>query len=333
MSITAIQGRETIVNPLQESALNKKGLCDYVVNIASGCLHGCTFCYVPSTPAIRTRQSELKQKGVRDPQLDWGKYLFVREEVPQKIEQLLSRKRTWKTTNSGQGVVLLCSGTDPYQNKETARISSQVVSILLKFKKRVRILTRSPLWIKDLDLLNHPDVIVGMSLPYCNDNLSRQIEPQAPPTSSRMKALQEGKKSGCRLYVAVAPTPPMMGIDDFKYHLDRISSLEPEVIFWEPINARGSNGKRMIAAGLDWAKSIMNKQSWADAFQRQWQDIETAAESVGCQKLLHIWPDPDLKGYIDQDRLESWFYRQTIEKWDRSESIVQQESICLSNNT
>jgi len=66
-----ITGTETIVNPLQKSALNKKSLCDYVVNIASGCLHGCTFCYVPSTPSIRTQQKRLHQKGVDNPQLDW----------------------------------------------------------------------------------------------------------------------------------------------------------------------------------------------------------------------------------------------------------------------
>ncbi len=30
---------ETIINPIQRSNLNKKGLCDYVINIASGCLH------------------------------------------------------------------------------------------------------------------------------------------------------------------------------------------------------------------------------------------------------------------------------------------------------
>jgi DNA repair photolyase len=91
-----ITGTEKIINPLQKSALNKKSLCDYVVNIASGCLHGCTFCYVPSTPSIRTQQRKLRQKGVEDPQFDWGKYLFIREEVPEKLDQILTRKRKWE---------------------------------------------------------------------------------------------------------------------------------------------------------------------------------------------------------------------------------------------
>ncbi|NER50031.1 MAG: radical SAM protein, partial [Symploca sp. SIO1A3] len=158
--------------------------------------------------------------------------------------------------------------------------------------------------------------IVGMSLPYLNDELSRKIEPQAPPPSERYKALLEGQKAGCRLYVAMAPTPPIMTLDHFKIDLEQIMSLNPEVIFWEPINARGTNGKRMLAAGLEFTSSIMSKQSWAETFERQWEDIETAAKELGCLERLHIWPDPELRGYVDQAKLDQWLYQPTVEKWD-----------------
>lgn len=314
--MAVIKDTEKIVNPLQESALNKKGLCDYVINIASGCLHGCTFCYVPSTPAIRTRQTQLREKGVTNPQMDWGKYLLVRENIPELLEKKLNRKKTWRVTSSGQGVVMLCSGTDPYQNKETANITRSSVQVLSKYKKRVRILTRGLLWTDDLDILTRSNVTVGMSLPYLDDELSRQIEPQAPPPSKRYEALLKGYKAGCRLYVAMAPTPPTMTLDDFKRHLEKIIAVNPEVIFWEPINARGSNGKRMVEAGLDFASTVMTKKSWAECFKRQWDDIETAAQEVGCKDRLHIWPDPELRGYVDDIRLEQWLYRPTVEKWD-----------------
>ena len=223
--MSIVQGREKIVNPLQQSALNKKGLCDYVVNVASGCLHGCTFCYVPSTPTIRTRKAHLNSKGVQDRQMDWGQYLFIREEIPELLEKILRRKKSWRETDEGKGVVLLCSGTDPYQNKQTASVTQGAVKALLKHHKRVRILTRSPLWVNDLDVLKNSNVIVGMSLPYLDDELSRKIEPSAPPPTVRYKALQEGHQAGCRLYVAVAPTPPNMTLDDFKRHLEKIMSV------------------------------------------------------------------------------------------------------------
>ncbi|MGB3691482.1 MAG: radical SAM protein [Spirulinaceae cyanobacterium] len=317
-----IQGTEEIVNPLQKSNLNKKGLCDYVINVATGCLHGCSFCYVPATPVIRTNQKKLKEKGVNNPQLEWGKYLFVREEIPEKLEKILAIKKEkyWQDTPSGKGVVLLCSGTDPYQNQATANITRQVVEVLIKYNKRVRILTRSPLWVKDIDILNHPNVTIGMSLPYLDDELSRKIEPQAPPTTARYQALLQGHQAGCRLYVAVAPTPPSMKHDDFKVHLEKIMEVDPEIIFWEPINARGTNGKRMLAAGLDFAESIMTRKSWAECFIRQWQYLESAALELGCSHKLHIWVDPALKGYVEEEKLNSWFYRQTVENWDYSQT-------------
>lgn len=321
------KGTEKIVNPLQQSSLSKKGLCDYVVNVASGCLHGCTFCYVPSTPAIRTKQAQLREKGVSDPQMDWGQYLFIREEVPEKLEQILSRKKSWHQTPAGRGVVLLCSGTDPYQNKQTADITRRAVQALLKHNKRVRILTRGLLWLNDLDILVNPNVIVGMSLPNLNDDFSRQIEPKAPPPSERYKALHEGHKAGCRLYVAAAPTPPMMELEDFKRHLDKLMEVAPEVIFWEPINARGTNGKRMLAAGLEFTKGVMSQKSWAASFKKQWDEIEAAAESIGCKEYLHIWPDRELKGYVDLTKLEYWWDRPTVEKWDNLTTSKQKSKL------
>ena len=164
-----ITDTEEVKNPLQQSKLHKKGLCDYVINVASGCLHGCTFCYVPSTPAIRARQEHLQDKGVENPQCDWGKYLFVREAHAQQLEEVLANKRTWQETPAGKGVVMLCSGTDPYQNNRTAAVTRACVEVLLKYGKRVRILTRSPLWTQDLDILVNPLVTVGMSLPNLDD--------------------------------------------------------------------------------------------------------------------------------------------------------------------
>lgn len=311
-----INSTEAVVNPLQASALNKKGLCDYVINVASGCLHGCTFCYVPSTPVIRTRQSHLTKYGISDPQMDWGKYLLLRDNIPSLLDEKLRRKKKWIMTPSGKGVVLLCSVTDPYQNHKVAKITRQTIEVLLKHGKKIRILTRSPLWLEDIDLLVHPDVTVGMSLPYLDDQLSRQIEPSAPLPSDRFQALLEGHKSGCRLYVAIAPTPPQSTYEDFLHLLEQILQIEPEVIFWEPINARGTNGKRMAAAGLDFAKAVMEKQAWAKSFISQWSQIEKAADILNCLEKLHIWVDPDLKGFIPPEDLDYWLYRSTVECWN-----------------
>jgi len=130
--------------------VRQKALCDYVINPAVGCLHGCTFCYVPATPTVRMRARELAASGVSDPQLGWGSYLFYRANVVQALERQLAgkRTRTWKKTPSGRGVVLMSSTTDPFLNKRTGNMTTNCVRLLLERDRRVRILTRSPSWVR-----------------------------------------------------------------------------------------------------------------------------------------------------------------------------------------
>ncbi len=93
-------------------------------------------------------------------------------------------------------------------------------------------------------------------------------------------------------------------------------------MFWEPINARGTNGKRMLAAGLDFIEPVMNKKTWAKHFVNQWQAFEKAACSTGCLERLHIWPDQELTGFVDSKILEYWWYKPTLERWLGYESPV-----------
>lgn len=304
-----IVSTEPILNPLSQSDLSKKGLCDWVINVASGCLHGCTFCYVPSTPAIRTRQKHLQAQGVANPQLDWGNYLFLRENLGNRLRAVLQSKRSWRETPAGKGVVLLCSGTDPYQNQRARNLTRTAAEILLEFDKRIRILTRSPLWIKDLDLLCHPNITVGMSIPHSNDQLSRQIEPHAPRPSDRLKAMEKGKAAGCRLFIAMAPTPPPEVYDrkEWRSHLAKLLKLEPEVIFWEPINNRSSAGQRMAAAGLNWPRQTR------ESFMQQWKTLSEISTELGCEDLIHYWPDQIV---ASEAIATPWFYKPSREQWN-----------------
>ena len=105
------------------------------------------------------------------------------------------------------------------------------------------------------------------------------------------------------------------GYSEFKQYLQILKQVEPEVIFWEPINARGTNGKRMLKAGLTFAQSIMDHRSWAQCFVKQWIAVERAAEDLNILDSLYIWPDRDLASFVTHSTLEYWWYRPTPEKW------------------
>ena len=116
---------------LSESGLHKKHLCDYVINVATGCRHGCKFCYVPSTPAVRTRPEMLKEHAdVDNAQQEWGKYVLYRDGLGERLEGILERKRTWKETENGCGVVGISFGTDCYMDGRAGKITRNVVDAL-----------------------------------------------------------------------------------------------------------------------------------------------------------------------------------------------------------
>ena len=311
-----IKAEEEIKCPLQISKLNIKGLCDYVINVTKGCSLGCRFCYVPSTPIIRTSKEQLNNLGIIDPLMEWGSYQIIRKEVPEKLEQKLARMRSWRETEGGQGIVMLSSECDPCADKQVTETTMEAIKILRKYGKKVRLLTRSPLWANHLELLQDPGIIVGMSLPHLNDTWGRQVETRAPLPSDRYKALLKGKEAGVRLFVALAPALPMMDLPQFRDHLEKLMELEPEVIFYESINGRGVNIRRMIEAGLDFAQPLTSAQTLAENFLRQWGEIEEAARLVGCSDKLHIWPDKSLNKYTDSERVEKWLYKRTAEKWE-----------------
>jgi hypothetical protein len=77
-----IRGRSPSQTALSESDLNEKALCDYVVNVADGCSHGCKFCYVPSMPQIWGDPGDkFAEAGIEDPSDEWGDYALYREDV------------------------------------------------------------------------------------------------------------------------------------------------------------------------------------------------------------------------------------------------------------
>lgn len=309
----------TIKNPLGKSGLVAKSLCDLVINAAMGCLHGCSFCYVPATPIIRMNLSALGESGVEDAMAGWGSYLFYRENTVEALREALGRKRAWPQTLSGRGVVMMSSTTDPFQNKRMGLISEGCMELLLEANRRVRILTRSPSWMrlpKAVELMQNPNLILGMSIPTLDDHLSRQIEPKAPRPSDRLKAMKFAHSQGIRTYVAIAPTVPMMDKEGFKRLLGELMLFNPEVMFWEPINARGSNGDRMTQAGIDWAASVSDRKTWAENFERQWGELKTAAEDLGILERIHPWFDSALvkEGRLVEE-VHYWKSRPTVEKW------------------
>jgi DNA repair photolyase len=321
-----------------ENHFKNKSLSNWAVNIAIGCEHGCRFCYVPEV-STRKLKAKLEPLGVKDPDSEWGNYIFLRHfdedhfiRTAKKADATPMEKRQ----RDGNSAVMLCTTTDPYQsfrdkalNIERARIVRRILEILLmETDLNVRILTRSPLARQDFDVMKAfgNRLLFGMSLPTLSDKLSRIYEPHAPGPAARLRTLQEARKQGLNVFVAMAPTFPEMTMRDFRDVMVAIADLDPVTLYHEPINIRAENVARIAAAGA--AEKIKMRTDvfetpfkWATYSLEQHRYVEELADIIETKagpvllKCLHLWPDQDLKKFADANWLAKWHSR--VSEWPK----------------
>jgi len=292
---------------MSESYLHTKSLCDHVINVATGCRHGCEFCYVPTTPAIDSRGGMLNdQADVDDPQRDWGSYLLYRDDLPERLATILKERDPddRKQTDRGRGVVMLSSGTDCYQDRRTAQITRGAVAELIKHDLPVRILTRSPAVVRDVDLFKMAGnrITVGSSIPTFDAPLVKAIEPNAPPPKKRWEALDDLQQAGVPVFVSMSPTYPTMDEHEFDNLLGHFRALGEIVVFHEPINPRGANFQQCLdAAQQAGYESVVDELQRMQCDHQYW--VEYALEQINTvQKVatrfegleIHSWPDDEL---------------------------------------
>lgn len=317
---------------LSRSGLNEKYLCDYVVNVATGCRHGCKFCYVPSTPNIRTRPEMLEDTvGVTNGQKEWGSYVLYRNGLGEKLDDHLERKRTWKSTEKGCGIVGVSFSTDCYMDGHAGKITRNVVEALTSHGKYTRVLTRNPiLALQDMDVFRSAGefVTVGSSVPCLDAEQVKSIEPKAPAPSHRLRGLEEFADAGVNTYVSMSPTYPTQSRGDLRELLKRIAEVNPDVVFHEPINPRLGNFQMCVEAAHDRRQdqlaieleNLRDEGVWVDYAVEHLQIVQELGQELDLP--IHLWPDKQLVGLTSgavSEWLAAWRERQSPERFAERE--------------
>ena len=180
-----------IVKEVQaKTILSKSKVYPYVVNPYTGCQHGCSYCYARFMKRVT---------GHREP---WGEFVDVKINAADLLRVEIKKKRRGRVWVSG-----VC---DPYQPLEAKyRLTRQCLEILALNTWPVIIQTRSPLVLRDIDIIKDAqDFEVGLSITTADDRIRKLFEPQAPPINDRIQALDELHKAGIRTYAMIAPVLP-----------------------------------------------------------------------------------------------------------------------------
>ena len=226
----------------------------WAINFAIGCTHACIFCYADSLHK-RVYGKKYKISGI-----PWGFYLLKPKNIDEAIE-----KTNWTRWKGKE--VLMSSTHDPYL-PQLYPIPRRILEAALPEGVRFCIQTRSPLVLKDLDLLIEykEQVRLQVSISTYYPKFARLIEPRVPPPNARFEIIKKAKEKGIDIGVIIAPIfPPNPARKNMAQDLDMImktlAEINPDHIYGEMLHARGAN-LIMIESLLNTKFKRENLLSW-----------------------------------------------------------------------
>jgi len=173
----------------------------WTVNPYRGCSHACVYCFA------RPTHEYLDLDAGRD----FEREIIVKVNVPEVLRTELA-KPSWKGER-----VALGTNTDPYQWVEGRyKLMRGIWEAMRDFANPCSILTKSPLLLRDVDLLKEiaavTEVSACLSVPTLDEKAWRATEPHTPNPRARLEAVAELNRQGIPTGILIAPLMP--GIND-----------------------------------------------------------------------------------------------------------------------
>jgi DNA repair photolyase len=173
----------------------------WTVNPYRGCSHACTFCFA------RPTHEYLGFNAGRD----FEREIIVKVNAPERLRAELARPK-WQHEH-----VALGTNTDPYQWVEGRyELMRGIWRALADARNPCSVLTKSPLLLRDLDLMGELNAVTefsaALSIPTLDRTAWRATEPRSPSPQARLEAVATLAQAGIRTGVLVAPLMP--GIND-----------------------------------------------------------------------------------------------------------------------
>lgn len=183
---------------------------------------------------------------------DFEREIVVKVNVPEVLRVELARP-SWKGEH-----VALGTNTDPYQWVEGRyKLMRGIWAAMRDARNECSVLTKSPLLLRDLDLMREiaevAPISANLSVPTLDERAWRASEPHTPNPRARLEAVAELARAGIPTGVLVAPLMP--GINDDPRQVEEILRLAGEA------GARSVSGITLHLRGdvrgifMDWLRS------------------------------------------------------------------------------
>jgi DNA repair photolyase len=171
----------------------------YTINAYRGCSHACTYCFARPTHAFLGM----------DTAADFERRIVVKVNAVERLAAELRDPR-W-----GGDHIAMGTNTDPYQPAEGRyRLTRGLIAELLRAGNEFSILTKSPMILRDIDVLAEAAraglVRCNLSIGTLDEDVWRASEPGTPPPLRRVEAVERLNAAGIPTGVLIAPVLPGM---------------------------------------------------------------------------------------------------------------------------
>lgn len=174
---------------------------EYTINAYRGCSHACTYCFARPT-------HDYLGLGIAE---DFDTKIVVKINAPEVLRRETEPGR-WAGLPIAMG-----TNTDPYQPAEGKyKLTRGIIEVLAERRNPFSILTKSPLVLRDLDLLAEAarttEISVNFSVGTLDPDVWSHSEPGAAHPRKRLEAVRRLNERGVPSGVLMAPILP--GLSD-----------------------------------------------------------------------------------------------------------------------
>ena len=240
---------------------------DFTLNPYRGCQYGCSYCYAAAfSPDAEKRQN-------------WGNWVVIKANAVSILEKELAR---WQIKSDRPASIYMSSVTDPYQPIEKQQqLTRELLQVMLPYQPILVIQTRSPMIVRDIDLLQQFEYLrINLSIPTGSEVVRKDFEPKSPSIKSRLQTINKlrynlasNNQHQIRFAVTITPLLPTLSKDLNKF-FSQLVTVDRIVLQ----NFHPTRKNSLVASTRSQAIALKQKYAW-------WYDNEAASYQQFKQSL------------------------------------------------
>ena len=210
-----------------------------------GCVHDCSYCYSKAELTVHGAWNKPFPMP-RDITTVWKVFYTVFE---------TDKKSKWREILEKRIPIRIGSGSDGFMFQDKKyKVTLELLKILKYYNYPYIIVTRSDLVAHEeyMSAMDSDLASIQLSIPSINDKLNKKIEPGAPSSQRRLKAIQTLARNGFWTTVRINPLFPIHPdgyFTDPNYPQEK-RNLKFELFDWDIVKAVAEHGGQSLLAGF-----------------------------------------------------------------------------------